>query len=141
MTDANNFDQTVDTPDVAGYGKHYSEAGFWQKVKALPRSTVGAILEKALLCRELLLDGNTPFWVKGTLLGSLGYLILPLDLVPDFIPGAGFVDDIALLGMVLANLDHLVTDDIRRRVQQRLPADLRKLPAETANDRQDQKLV
>jgi len=119
-----------DTPrppveDVAGYAEHYSEEAFWQKLQGLPRSAVGTVLEKALLCRELLLDGDTPLWVRGTLLGALGYLILPIDLVPDFIPGAGLVDDLALLLMILANLDIPVTEEIRRRARQRLPEKLR----------------
>ena len=40
---------------------------------------------------------------KGTLAllaGGLSYLALPLDLVPDFIPVAGWMDDAALLGWI-----------------------------------------
>ena len=114
--------------DVAGYAEHYSEDAFWQKLQSLPRSALGTVLEKAHLCRELLLDGNTPLWVRGTLLGALGYLILPIDLVPDFVPGVGLLDDLALLGMILANLDTLVTEEIRRRARQRLPKKLRPRP-------------
>ena len=42
---------------------------------------------------------------KGTLAllaGGLSYLALPLDLVPDFIPVAGWMDDAALLGWIFA---------------------------------------
>lgn len=131
----NNHNDSPRPPveDVPGYAEHYNDAAFWKKIRTLPRSTVGTILEKALLCRELLLDGNTPFWVRGTLLGALGYLILPFDLVPDFVPVAGLVDDLAVLGMILANLDVLVTEEIRRRVQKKLSANLHLLPASDGN--------
>ena len=133
MRNSHNDPLRPPVEDVAGYARHYNDAAFWKKIRTLPSSTVGTILEKALLCRELLLDGNTPFWVRGTLLGALGYLILPFDLVPDFVPVAGLVDDLAVLGMILANLDVLVTEEIRRRVQKKLLANPRLLSAADEN--------
>lgn len=111
--------------DVESYAKHYNDTDLRLKLKRLPRSSVKKILEKALLLRELLLDGHTPLWFKGTILGALGYLILPLDLVPDILPGAGFVDDLTVMSLVLAKLDNLVTDEIRQRVQKKMPQWLR----------------
>ena len=37
--------------------------------------------------------------------GALLYLISPIDVVPDFIPFAGWFDDMAIAGMVLGYLD------------------------------------
>jgi len=34
----------------------------------------------------------------------LGYLALPIDLVPDFIPVLGFADDAILIGLVIRSL-------------------------------------
>ncbi len=110
--------------DYEKYSKHYNEDDFWHKVTTLPRSAIEQVLEKALTLRELLFDGATPLWVKGTILGALGYLILPIDLIPDFLPGIGYVDDLAVMGFVLANLDNMVTEDIRQRVRLRMPAAL-----------------
>ena len=117
-------------PRVEKYAKHYNEDDFWAKLNAMPRSAVKMILEKALLLRELLLDGGTPFWVRGTLIGALGYIIFPFDLCPDFIPGLGYLDDIAVAGLVLGNLDHLVTDEIRERVQGRMREPLESQPTD-----------
>ena len=107
-------------PRVEKYGNHYNEKDFWAKLNSMPRSAVKMILEKAMLLRELLLDGATPYWVRGILLGALGYIIFPFDLCPDLIPGIGYMDDIAVAGLVLGNLDHLVSDEIRERVQERM---------------------
>jgi uncharacterized membrane protein YkvA (DUF1232 family) len=37
-------------------------------------------------------------------IGALVYLVSPVDLVPDFIPGIGFLDDAVVLGLVLQSL-------------------------------------
>lgn len=124
MSNPSKPDQPSLPEDVERYGKHYNESDFWKKLQGLPRSAVGLVLEKALLLRELLVDGATPLWVKGTILGALGYLILPIDLVPDFLPGVGFVDDIAAMSLVLANLGGMVTDEIRQRAKRRMPPSL-----------------
>lgn len=54
------------------------------------------------------------------MLAALTYLLVPTDLIPDFLPIAGFSDDVvaltALLGMVRTHL----TEAIRDRAQKRL---------------------
>lgn len=42
-------------------------------------------------------DPGTPVKAKGILIGALAYFILPFDIVPDFILGLGFTDDMAVL--------------------------------------------
>ena len=44
-------------------------------------------------------DQDTPKYVKAILAGALGYLILPIDIIPDTIAGLGWVDDVAVLGI------------------------------------------
>ena len=34
---------------------------------------------------------------RAKIIGALGYFILPIDLIPDFIPVAGYTDDLAAL--------------------------------------------
>lgn len=49
-------------------------------------------------------DADTPRWARGVIIGALGYLILPLDLIPDIIPGVGYADDWAALVAALATV-------------------------------------
>lgn len=42
-------------------------------------------------------DPATPFKVKATLIGALAYFVLPFDVIPDFLLGLGFTDDLAVL--------------------------------------------
>lgn len=45
---------------------------------------------------------------KWMIAGTLAYVILPLDVIPDFIPIAGWLDDIFVLGMTI----DAISDDI-----------------------------
>ena len=46
---------------------------------------------------RLVIDPRVNLAPKLVVLGVLGYLLLPTDLVPDFIPGFGQVDDVIVL--------------------------------------------
>jgi uncharacterized membrane protein YkvA (DUF1232 family) len=54
-----------------------------------------------VLARRLLRDPRVPRGRKLLLLGLVGYLALPFDLVPDFIPVLGQLDDALLVVLVL----------------------------------------
>ncbi len=122
-----------DVTDLSKLSKHYDEDKLWGKLNKLPSSTLSLILEKVMTLRELLFDSSTPLWVKGTLTGVGAYVLMPMDFVPDFLPG-GFLDDAAMLGLVLANLDYLITDDIRERVRVRMGKPLPKSAADAKDD-------
>lgn len=78
------------------------------------------IARPALECFELLVDASTPHQVRVTVLAALTYLLLPLDLIPDFIPAAGFSDDLVALTALLGLCTRHVSPDIRARAQRRL---------------------
>jgi len=54
-----------------------------------------------VLFRRLLADQRVPRRRKALVFLMIGYLALPLDLVPDFIPVAGQLDDAILVALVL----------------------------------------
>jgi len=54
-----------------------------------------------VLVARLVRDPRVPRRRKLLLLGVLGYLALPFDLVPDFIPVAGQLDDAIVVALVL----------------------------------------
>lgn len=43
------------------------------------------------------LDARTPASSKGVLMAALAYFVLPIDIIPDFVVGLGFTDDLAVL--------------------------------------------
>src|SRR5438034_684921 len=59
---------------------------------------------RLLLCSRLLRDPRVPRRKKALLVLLAGYLALPFDLIPDFIPVAGQLDDALIVALVLRSL-------------------------------------
>jgi uncharacterized membrane protein YkvA (DUF1232 family) len=108
------------------YGGHYSEDGLWRKLTEIPVSIGRSVAMQALLLYALLTDGNVPLWAKALIVGVLGYLILPIDAIPDVIPVIGYTDDAAAMAFVLHQLSEYVTPAIRERAESLLPGRFRK---------------
>jgi uncharacterized membrane protein YkvA (DUF1232 family) len=66
------------------------------------RELLAFIPDCVVLVKRLLGDPRVPRRAKLVLIAMLGYLVLPFDLVPDFIPVAGQLDDAILLAAALA---------------------------------------
>ncbi len=66
----------------------------------------------------------SPSWLKWGVAGIALYLVSPIDLIPDFIPFLGVMDDIVLvplaIGWLLKKLPASVRDDIQRRVSAKM---------------------
>ena len=65
------------------------------------RALAGFVPDCVVLLRRLLADGRVPLPRKLTMLLLIGYLAMPLDLVPDFVPVAGQLDDAILVALML----------------------------------------
>jgi uncharacterized membrane protein YkvA (DUF1232 family) len=88
---------------------------FWQKLShnlaRLP------FAEEAIAAWYCAFDPATPLKVKGTLLGALAYFILPFDIIPDFILGLGFTDDLAVLMTAITLVKSNITQDHRDKAK------------------------
>lgn len=56
---------------------------------------------------------------KAIVIAVLGYFILPIDVVPDFIPGLGFADDLSALVWALKTISNNITPEVKEKAQQR----------------------
>ncbi|MFC5386926.1 YkvA family protein [Aquamicrobium segne] len=73
---------------------------FWRTAKRAARHV--PFMEDVVASYYCVLDKQTPLRPKGILLAALGYFVLPVDAIPDFIFGLGFTDDVAVLSAAIA---------------------------------------
>ena len=78
------------------------------------------IAKPALEVMEMAMDPLTPSKVRVSLLAAMAYLIMPLDLFPDFMPIVGFSDDFVALTAVLSIWSQYMTPSIRIRAERKL---------------------
>ncbi|MEX1029940.1 MAG: YkvA family protein, partial [Paenibacillaceae bacterium] len=63
---------------------------------------------------------NTPKKAKAIIIGALGYLIFPLDVVTDILPVIGFVDDLGVLGFALAQVAMSIDNTVKQKAKDKL---------------------
>ena len=67
----------------------------------------------------VLKDERTPPWPKQLLAVAIGYAISPIDIIPDFIPVLGLLDDLVivptLIWMAVRMIPKNVIEDCRRQ--------------------------
>jgi uncharacterized membrane protein YkvA (DUF1232 family) len=103
---------------------------------AQPRAGVlTEILRNAQLAWNLLIDRRVSLLLKLIIPGlMLGYLILPVDLLPDFIPVLGQLDDLAILALGIKIFIELSPKDIVREYRGEWTGTSPVGPAEPADD-------
>lgn len=106
----NNFKIAVQT---AEYQSEYSDSKFWIKVNDLVKKAGSEIVYMAFILYYVLKSPDVPYQQKMIIIGALGYLILPVDLIPDFIPVAGYADDAAALTAAITMVHDNITPEIK----------------------------
>ena len=92
---------------IIKYGKYFSESRFLAFATRYGKKL--AFVQKAVVLFFCLRDQDTPKYVKAILAGALGYLVLPIDIIPDTIAGLGWVDDVSVLGIAFKIANRLLT--------------------------------
>ena len=67
------------------------------------------------LVRRLAADRSLPRGVRWRLVLLLGYLALPIDLVPDFVPVIGYADDAVIVALTLRSVVRRAGPEVLRR--------------------------
>ena len=70
----------------------------------LAREAAGFVPDVVMLFKDLAQDDRIPRRAKVEAALAAGYLVMPIDLIPDFIPGIGQLDDIAIVGWAVRRL-------------------------------------
>ena len=75
-----------------------------RQLGAMNRGPMVKIWDKVQVLWRFIRDPEVAWAKKATAVGSLVYLVSPLDAVPDFIPAAGLLDDVAVILFVVQML-------------------------------------
>lgn len=97
--------------------EHYSEEGFWDKAKTCAKKAGEEVLGRGFTLYYCLQDSRTPAWARATIVGALGYWILPIDAIPDLIPGAGYADDLGALAAAAATVSAHIKPEHKEKAQ------------------------
>ena len=106
--------------DLGKYRGSYSEMGLMNKLTAVAKKAGIKAVYAVLLLYYALQSPQTSTKDKSIIYGALGYFIFPLDLVPDFIPLAGFGDDLGALVWALSRVLANITDEVRQQARLKL---------------------
>lgn len=72
------------------------------------------VVRQVRLSWRLFQDKRVPIWLKLIPPAALAYIIFPIDIVPDVVPAAGQLDDIAVLLLGIKLFIELAPPQIRR---------------------------
>ena len=91
---------------------------FWAlRPRGVPvRQIVGVIPDVLRLIRSIVTDRSAPLDVRLVLIGVLAWIVSPIDLIPEFIPVLGPLDDVVVAIVAMRYVRRrLGVDDLRRR--------------------------
>lgn len=69
-------------------------------------------------------DPRVPWYVKALAICVVAYALSPIDLIPDFIPVVGYLDDLILVPLGIALVIRLTPPDVYAACRQRAQEDL-----------------
>lgn len=109
---SDEFKKVSDEELVEKYQKHFDKnmamkllIKLRKKTRDKPKviaGTTGAIVSTLGKLLSALENPETPMHMKALIVGAIGYILLPLDLIPDFTPVIGYGDDLASATGVVA---------------------------------------
>ena len=102
------------------YANKFSQSDFVDKIASIAKRAGAKLVYAALILYYTLQSDKISTANKAMIIGALGYLISPLDVVPDAIPIAGLTDDLGVLIFVLKKVWTDVDPDIQAKARKRL---------------------
>jgi uncharacterized membrane protein YkvA (DUF1232 family) len=112
--------ENLKTEDITQHEEHFSEEKFWTKVQKFSKKAGTSLVYSVLLLYYTLQKPDIPLKVKATIVGALGYFILPLDILPDLAVGVGYADDLSVVIFALVQVAIYVDDTIKMQAKNKL---------------------
>jgi uncharacterized membrane protein YkvA (DUF1232 family) len=110
----------MELPDFMNYGGKFSKRDFAEKISRIAKRAGAKLIYAALILYYTLQSDKVSKKDKAIIIGALGYMISPLDAIPDAIPIAGLTDDLAVLLYVLKKVWTDIDPEIQAKAKKRL---------------------
>lgn len=99
---------------VDKYQKYYNKNTAYKLLKKLRKKTrnlpsflagaTGAVVSSLGHLLSALDNPETPVGMKALIIGAIGYIVFPIDLIPDVVPIVGYADDVASAAAIVATI-------------------------------------
>ena len=110
------FDKSqITEKELQKYEQHYNDSSFLDKVTKYGKLIGITALYKAVQLWFVLQKPDVPAGTKAVIMGALGYLIAPLDFLPDLLPVLGYTDDIVAITFALIKGQGYIDEEVGRK--------------------------
>lgn len=110
------FDESqITEKELQKYEQHYNESSFLDKVTKYGKLTGINALYKAVQLWFVMQKPDVPATTKAVIMGALGYLIAPLDFLPDLMPVLGYTDDFVAITFALIKVQGYIDEEVERK--------------------------
>lgn len=110
----------MELPDLQKYKDKFTQQGFFDKIQRIAKRAGAKLVYVALILYYMIQSDKVSLKDKAIIIGALGYLISPLDVVPDAIPIAGLTDDLTVLLYALGKVWTSVDDEMKEQAHEKL---------------------
>lgn len=110
------FDESqITEKELQKYEQHYNESSFLDKVTKYGKLIGINALYKAVQLWFVMQKPDVPATTKAVIMGALGYLIAPLDFLPDLMPVLGYTDDFVAITFGLIKVQGYIDEEVERK--------------------------
>ena len=87
------------------------------KLPSMKKGVIVKIWDKVLFLWEQAKSPDVPLRLKLVIVGALLYLVLPIDVMPDTIPGVGLLDDLSVLLTVFREVSKYALPKLEKKIE------------------------
>lgn len=95
--------------------KNASDRRFWNRLMNYGKKASKKTVYYSLLLFYTAKNPAVPKSAKMIIVGAISYLIFPIDLIPDFIPAVGLVDDASIIAAAVYKVVSHIDDGVKQQ--------------------------
>ena len=105
---------------LQSYKQFFSKERLFSLLKTKPKKLGSKLLYTTMLLYYAFRRKETPSWAKNIIIGTLGYLVSPIDLIPDLTPVLGYTDDLGMLSFGLVTIASFINKEVKEKASEKI---------------------